>query len=99
MSRHPSHSWYPYLNNIWQGAQITEFLITKLPSSRYVLPLRSKYLPHNPTLEHSSFVPPSMWHTVSHPCKTTGKITVLYIFIFIFVVSKWEDKGFWTEWQ
>jgi hypothetical protein len=29
---------------------------------------------------------------VSHPCNTTGKITVLYICILYFLTSKREDK-------
>jgi len=33
----------------------------------------------------------------SHPYKTTGKILVLCILIFMFLGSKWEDKGLWTE--
>jgi hypothetical protein len=33
----------------------------------------------------------------SHPDKTTGKIIVLSILIFMFLGSKWEDKGLWTE--
>jgi len=36
---------------------------------------------------------------VSHPYKTTGNITVVYIFIFIFLDRKLEDKRFCTEWQ
>ena len=35
---------------------------------------------------------------VSHPYKTTGKIIVLYIFIFIFLGSKLEVKRFCIEW-
>jgi hypothetical protein len=31
---------------------------------------------------------------VSHPYKTTGKITVLYILTFTFLDSRWEDKRF-----
>jgi hypothetical protein len=46
-----------------------------------------------------AYVYPSMWETkVSHPYKATGKIMVLYIFIFIFLNSKLEDKRFCTEW-
>ena len=41
----------------------------------------------------------SVMDQVSHPYKTTGKITVLYIFIFKFLVSKLEDSRFCTEWQ
>jgi hypothetical protein len=35
---------------------------------------------------------------VSHACKTTGRITVVCILIFIFVDSKLEDKKCWTRW-
>jgi hypothetical protein len=35
---------------------------------------------------------------VSHPYKSKGKITVLYILKFIFLYSKLEDKRFCTEW-
>ena len=35
---------------------------------------------------------------VSHPYKTTGKIIILCILIFKFLVSKLEDKKFCTEW-
>jgi hypothetical protein len=36
---------------------------------------------------------------VSHPYRTTGKIIVLYIPIFMFFYSRREDKRFWTEWK
>jgi hypothetical protein len=34
---------------------------------------------------------------VSHPYKTIGKITILYILIFKFLESNLEDKRFCTE--
>jgi hypothetical protein len=36
---------------------------------------------------------------VSHPYRTTGKITVLYILMFKFFDSNREDRRFWAEWQ
>jgi hypothetical protein len=34
---------------------------------------------------------------VSHPYKTKGKITCLYILIFKFLESSLADKRFWTD--
>jgi hypothetical protein len=35
---------------------------------------------------------------VSHPYKTTGRITVFYFLTFNFIVSRREDRRPWTEW-
>ena len=40
----------------------------------------------------------SVSNRISHPYKTTGKIIVLYIVIFIFLDIKLEHKRFCTEW-
>ena len=39
---------------------------------------------------------PNVRDQVSRPNNTTGKATVMYILIFIFLYSRREDKEFWT---
>jgi hypothetical protein len=54
------------------------------PASHHFLPLRSKYSTKYPIFRHlklCSFL--SMRYHVSHPYKTTGKIIVLCILIYI----------------
>jgi hypothetical protein len=58
-----------------------------------------KYLPQHPFLKHPqpiSFL--SVNDQASHQDKTTGKITAPYVFIFILLDIKLEDKKFCTEW-
>jgi hypothetical protein len=35
---------------------------------------------------------------VSHPYRTTGKMIIVYILILMFLDSRRDNKGFWTEW-
>ena len=62
--------------------------------SRYLVPVGPKYSPRHP---QPPFLPlyesPS-----SHPYKTTGKITVLYIWIFVFLDSNFRKYGL-LKWQ
>jgi hypothetical protein len=37
-------------------------------------------------------------YQASHPYRTTVKIIILYILIFMFLDSRRKDKRFWTEW-
>ena len=91
----PSHSSrFDHPNYIWWGVQIIKLLIvyfSTLPCN--IIPLRTKYPPLYPILKY----PQATFLTqISHPYKTTGKIIVLCIFIFL--GSKLEDKRFCTEW-
>jgi hypothetical protein len=65
-----------------------------LPALWYIIPLCHKCFPHQPVLEHflCSFL--KLRDQFSHPYKTTGKVTILYISIVIFLVSKLEDETF-----
>ena len=84
MSR-PTHSYrFDHPNNIERGLKIMKLLITQFsPVPCHLVPLRPKYSPQRPVLKHTqptSFL--SVSDQVSHPYKTTGKITVLHILIF-----------------
>jgi hypothetical protein len=63
------------------------FILRFFPISRHFISLRTKY-----SLQHS------VRDQVSHRYRTTGKIIVLCVLIFMFLDSRREDKRFWTEW-
>jgi hypothetical protein len=92
----PYHSSY----YIWRRLQVTKLLVTQFsPASYYFIPLGSKYLLSNVlsnTLNPCSS--PNVRDQVSHPYKTTAKMTVSHNLIFMFLDNRQEDKRFWTEW-
>jgi hypothetical protein len=85
-----------HLHNIWFTLQIIQLPFTKFSeSSSHFLPLMHKYLPQHPVLEHTHLCSClNVTDQVSHPYKTTRKITALYIVIFMSLGSKKEDKRF-----
>jgi hypothetical protein len=59
----------------------------------------SKYSPQRLFLNAFSLCSSlNVWDQVSHPCRTTGKIIILYILIVMFLCSRLEDKRFCIEW-
>ena len=95
----PSHfSWFHQTNNIWWAVQINNFL----NNSFFHSPVTSSLLGPNillnilllDTLSLLSSL--NVSYHISSPCKTTDKIIVLYILIFVFLDSKLEDKSFRT---
>jgi hypothetical protein len=96
----PSHySWFYHSNNIWWGVRTIKLLIVQyLPLPCCLVPLDPQTFPRtllsNPLSLRSSV---NVRVHVSHPYKTTGKIIVTFIFIFMLLESKLEDRWFWTE--
>jgi hypothetical protein len=78
-----------------------KLLIVQLtPLSSYVIPLWFKHSLRtlfSNTLSLCSSL--KVRDQVSHPYKTTGRITGFYILTFTFLDSKRDDKRLWTEWQ
>jgi hypothetical protein len=79
----PSHPpWLDHSNYAWRKEQVRKFHIMQFsPTSRHFISLRSKYFPQNPVLNTLSLCS-SINFGVSHPYRTTDKITVLYVLIF-----------------
>jgi hypothetical protein len=68
------------------------------PISRHFIPLWTKYSHQHPVLTLSLCPSLNVKDQVPHPYRTTDKIILFYIQIFIYLDSRREDKRFWTEW-
>jgi hypothetical protein len=83
-SSHPP--WLHYSNYIWQRVHIMKFLIMQFsPTSYYFFTLWSKYSPQNHSQIPSVYVLPlNVRGQVSHPCKTTDKMSFVPFNLYIF---------------
>jgi hypothetical protein len=74
--------WLDHANYTWRRVQVMKlFIMLFFPTSCHFISLRSKYSPQTPSV---SVFPLMSRDQISHPHRTTGKIIVLYILIFIF---------------
>jgi hypothetical protein len=89
----PRSSHLPILdhpNNILWSVQVTKFLVIQSsPASRHFLQTQHPVLKHT----QSGLFPFIMKDKVSHPCKATDNIMILYT-----VILKSVDKILWAEW-
>jgi hypothetical protein len=86
--------WLDHSNYTWRRVQVMKLSIVRFSSNSYhFVPLWSKYSPQHPVLNTlslcSSF---NVRHQVPHPYRTTGKLIVPHILIFMFLDSRREDK-------
>ena len=99
----PSHScWLEYPNNIRWRVLICKLLVVAFSTTLLAAPIRPEHSPQHPIRQHPqpTFLPQrgNVSDQVSHPYRTTGKITALKVLIFKFLDSRLEDKRFCTEW-
>jgi hypothetical protein len=98
MARQSHPPWPDYSNYTWRRVHIMKLLVTQFsPFTGQLIPLRSKYPPQH-LLSNSLCSSLNVRDQVSHPYRTTAKIIFLYILMFKFFDSRWEDRRLWTEW-
>jgi hypothetical protein len=93
----PSHPpSLDHSNYIWRRIQVMKLLVMQFSSKCYhFIPLWSKYSPQAPFFSNSLSLCFSLLvrEQVSRPYKTTDKIIVLHIIIFMFQTADEKKKG------
>jgi hypothetical protein len=93
----PAHHILDLINRIILGEECRSYSLSlfRLPHSPVMSSLLGPNIFHSTlfsnTLSLCSFL--RMRYQVSHPYKTTGKITVLYTFNLYFWIANWKTKG------
>jgi len=89
---YPSHApWLDHPNKIWWSVQVMKLIIMQSsPVFCHIISFRSILLSTPFSYKFSLCYSLSVRQQVSHPYKTTGKITVVYIHL----GKRWEDKVF-----
>jgi hypothetical protein len=74
----PSPPWFDHSNYTWRRVQVMKLIMQFSPTSYHFISLRSKYSPQHPVLRypHSLCSSLNVRDQVSHPYRTTGRITV-----------------------
>jgi hypothetical protein len=90
-------AWFDHSNNTQIDKSWSSLRRSFFTAFWYIIPLCHKWFPQHPVLTHflCSFL--KLSDQFSHSYKTKGKVTILYISVVMFLVSKLEDKTFWTD--
>jgi hypothetical protein len=86
------HPWLGHSNYTWQKVQVMKLRVT---SSIFGPNILLSILFSN-TVRLCVYL--NIGYYFSQLYRTTRKIRILYILIFMFLDSKWKYKMFWTEW-
>jgi hypothetical protein len=100
MTRPSRFSRFVHPNYIWSALQIIKLLICSVLHAPVNSSLLGPNILLNTLFSNTLSLRSALYASdnVSHPYKTTGRIIVLYILIFILFYGKLEDKRFCTEW-
>ena len=97
----PSHSsWLDHPNNTGWGVKVIKLLIMLFSPLLFTSLLLGSNIFLSTLFLNTLSLRSSLNvnDQVSHPYKTTGRILVLYILIFVFLDSSLDDKRFSIEW-